>query len=74
MREALDVMVGRDKLDGITCSRTNQEISAWQQVTLEELPVVMILHLKCFDYKKDGCSKIMKAVEFPVELKIDTSE
>ena len=74
VQEALDILVGRDQLEGITCSRTNQQIAAWQQVTLEELPVVLILHLKCFDYKKESCNKILKIVEFPVELKLDQSK
>ena len=45
-----------------------------QQMTLEKLPVVLVLHLKWFDYKLDGCTKILKTVEFPIELKIDSSE
>lgn len=74
VREALENFVGRDQLEGVTCSRTNQEVAAWQQVTLEELPVVLVLHLKCFDYKRDVCTKILKTVDFPVELKIDPSK
>lgn len=70
----MDILVARDQLEGVTCTRTNQEVAAWQQVTIEDLPVVMILHLKCFDYKKDGCTKIVKQFEFPVELKIDASK
>ena len=58
----------------MTCSKTKQEIVAWKQVTLEELPVVLILHLKCFDYKMDGCTKILKSLDFPIELKIDSSK
>lgn len=72
VKDALDLLVGKDQLEGVTCSKTKQEIAAWQQVTLEELPIVMILHLKCFDYKMDGCTKILKALEFPIELKIDS--
>lgn len=67
-------MVGRDQLEGMTCSKTKREIEAWKQVTLEELPVILILHLKWFDYKLDGCSKILKSVEFPIDLKIDNSK
>ncbi|KAK7869965.1 hypothetical protein R5R35_013739 [Gryllus longicercus] len=71
VKEALDLLVGRDQLEGVTCSRTNQEVEAWQQVTLEELPLVLVLHLKWFNYKLDGCSKIVKTVEFPVDLKFE---
>lgn len=48
-------------------------MNAWQQMTLEKLPVVLILHLKWFGYNGD-CTKILKTVEFPIELKIDTSK
>ncbi|KAJ9579085.1 hypothetical protein L9F63_024808, partial [Diploptera punctata] len=71
VKEALDNLVGRDQLEGVTCSRTNQEVEAWQQVNLEELPLVLLLHLKWFDYKMDGASKIVKFVEFPIDLKMD---
>lgn len=50
------------------------QVEAWQQVSLEELPPVLLLHLKWFDYKPDGCSKIMKTVEYSVDLKIENSE
>jgi ubiquitin carboxyl-terminal hydrolase 10 len=43
-------------------------------VSLEELPPVLLLHLKWFDYKPDGCSKIMKTVEYSVDLRIENSE
>lgn len=71
VKDALEILVGRDQLEGVTCSRTNQEIEAWQQVTLEELPLVLLLHLKWFDYKLEGTSKIVKCVEFPIDLKVD---
>ncbi|XP_069688055.1 ubiquitin carboxyl-terminal hydrolase 10 isoform X2 [Periplaneta americana] len=71
VKDALEILVGRDQLEGVTCSRTNQEVEAWQQVTLEELPLVLLLHLKWFDYKLDGASKIVKCVEFPIDLKVD---
>ena len=74
VKDALEILVGRDQLEGVTCSRTNQEIEAWQQVTLEELPLVLLLHLKWFDYKLDGASKIVKCVEFPIDLKVDQSK
>lgn len=71
VREALEILVGRDQLEGVTGSKSKQEVVAWQQMTVEKLPVVLILHLKWFNYRSDGCTKILKTVEFPVELKID---
>ncbi|XP_049819082.1 ubiquitin carboxyl-terminal hydrolase 10 isoform X2 [Aethina tumida] len=70
--EALDALVSKNKLEGVTSSKTNEEVEAWQQVLLDELPVILILHLKCFDFKLDGCKKIIKALEFPIDLKIDS--
>lgn len=64
----------KNQLEGVTSSKTNEEVEAWQQVTIEDLPYVLVLHLKCFDYKLDGCTKIIKALEFPIDLKIDGSK
>lgn len=70
----MEILVGRDQLEGVTGSKSKQEVVAWQQMNLEKLPPILILHLKWFDYRSDGCTKILKKVEFPVELKIDTSK
>lgn len=74
VKEALEQLVVKDQLEGVTCTKTNLEVAAWQQYTLEKLPMVLILHLKLFDYTMGGCTKILKTVMFPIELKIDTSE
>lgn len=66
--------MNKDQLEGVTCTKTNQEVNAWQQMTLEKLPIVLILHLKWFDYKGDVCTKILKTVDFPIELKLDPSK
>ncbi|KAG8222451.1 hypothetical protein J437_LFUL002186 [Ladona fulva] len=71
VKNAMELLVGRDQLEGLTCLKTNREVEAWQTVTIEELPPVLILHLKWFDYKLDACSKIVKSVEFTVDLKVD---
>lgn len=72
VKDALEAYVKRDQLEGVTCSRSNQEVMAWQEVQLEELPPVLLLHLKCFDYRHDGCSKIIKSIEYDINLKIDS--
>lgn len=74
MKEALENFVNKDQLEGVTCTKTNQEVNAWQQMTLEKLPYVLILHLKWFEYRGDDCKKILKSVEFPIELKLDSSK
>ncbi|KAF7992221.1 hypothetical protein HCN44_001546 [Aphidius gifuensis] len=69
---ALELLVGRDQVEGMICSKTKQQIQAWKQVTLEELPVILILHLKWFNYQLEGCSKIFKNVSYAIDLKIDS--
>jgi ubiquitin carboxyl-terminal hydrolase 10 len=69
--EALESLVTKYQLEGLTSSKTNKEVEAWQQIMLDELPKILILHLKCFDFKLNGCIKIVKALEFPIVLKIE---
>nr|XP_023020477.1 ubiquitin carboxyl-terminal hydrolase 10-like isoform X2 [Leptinotarsa decemlineata] len=72
VREALEALVTKNRLEGLTSSKTNEQVEAWEQVMLCELPVILILHLKCFDYSYNGCTKIIKALEFGIDLKIDS--
>lgn len=42
-----------------------------KKLTIEQLPPVLILHLKCFVYDKDGGSqKLLKDVNFTIDLEI----
>lgn len=74
VKEALEAYVRRDKVEGLTCSRSNQEVPAWQEVQLEELPPVLLLHLKWFDYSQDGCSKKLKTIHYDIDLKVESSK
>ncbi|KAJ8967682.1 hypothetical protein NQ314_002689 [Rhamnusium bicolor] len=71
VRESLETLVAKHSLEGLVSSRTNRVVEAWQQVTLDELPVILVLHLKCFDFGYGGCRKITRALEYPLELSID---
>lgn len=69
VREALECLVSKEPLTGYVCSKTGQEVEASRQTTLEELPPILILHLKCFVYDKSGgCQKLMKRVDFTSDL------
>lgn len=71
VREALERMVSKESVSGFTCSKTNAEMEVTKRMTLEQLPPVLILHLKCFVYDKDGGSqKLMKEVNFTIDLEI----
>ena len=40
-------------------------------MTLEELPPVLVLHLKRFVFEKTGgCQKLTKNIDYPVDLEI----
>lgn len=75
VEKALELLSGRDEVQGgAVCPKTNQEVSILTQTSLEELPLILLLHLKCFHYKLQACSKIIKTVEFPIDLKIEHSK
>ncbi|XP_053606147.1 ubiquitin carboxyl-terminal hydrolase 10-A-like isoform X2 [Plodia interpunctella] len=64
VKEALELLANKDALEG--------EAEAWQQLSLEQLPVALLLHLKCFQLDPDShTAKIVKNVDFSIDLKID---
>lgn len=71
MGEALDALFSKNQLQGVKSSKTNEEVEAWQQLTINHLPVILVLHLKCFEYTSRCLKKIMKAFEFPIDLEIE---
>ena len=47
------------------------QVEVSRRVTLEKLPPVLVLHLKRFVYEKTGgCQKLIKNIEYPVDLEI----
>jgi len=73
--DALGQNFANEKLDGFICSKTKKEIDATRILSLEELPSILILHLKRFVYdgQTGGVQKIMKQIEFGVDLEISKS-
>ncbi|KAK6480033.1 ubiquitin carboxyl-terminal hydrolase 10 [Huso huso] len=70
VQEALETLVARESVQGYT-TKSKQEIEISRRVTLEELPPVLVLHLKRFVYEKTGgCQKLIKNIEYPVDLEI----
>jgi ubiquitin carboxyl-terminal hydrolase 10 len=70
--EALNANFAAEQLDGYICSKTKLEVEASRAVSLEDLPPILILHLKRFVYDSatGGVQKVMKHVEFSVDLEI----
>ncbi|CAG9794013.1 unnamed protein product [Diatraea saccharalis] len=64
VKDALELLANKDTLEGVS--------DAWQQLSLEQLPVVLLLHLKCFQLDSEGhTAKIVKNIDYPIDLKID---
>nr|XP_023013334.1 ubiquitin carboxyl-terminal hydrolase 10-B-like [Leptinotarsa decemlineata] len=73
VRKALEVLVSKNISDGVTSSKTNEKVEAWEQITLCKLPVILILHPKFFKYSNDRYTKIIKAFDFEFDLKFDST-
>ncbi|XP_034046230.1 ubiquitin carboxyl-terminal hydrolase 10 isoform X2 [Thalassophryne amazonica] len=71
VQDALETLVARESVQGYT-SKTKQEIEISRRVTLEELPPVLVLHLKRFVFEKTGgCQKLTKNIDYPIDLEIN---
>ncbi|XP_043937996.1 ubiquitin carboxyl-terminal hydrolase 10 isoform X2 [Protopterus annectens] len=70
VQDALESFVARESVQGYT-TKTKQEVEISRRVTLEELPPVLVLHLKRFVFEKTGgCQKLTKTIEYPIDLEI----
>ncbi|KAG8437538.1 hypothetical protein GDO86_008302 [Hymenochirus boettgeri] len=70
VQDALESLVARESVQGYT-TKSKQEVEICRRVTLEELPPVLVLHLKRFVFEKTGgCQKLIKNIEYPVDLEI----
>ncbi|KAK2166661.1 hypothetical protein LSH36_37g14022 [Paralvinella palmiformis] len=71
VQEALNNLVSKEQLQDFTCSKTKMEVDASRRTLLEELPAILLLHLKCFVYDKNGgCQKVVKQLDFSAMLDI----
>jgi len=59
-------------IDGYLCPKTKVAVEASKSMTLEELPPILVLHLKRFVYDGSGkgSQKLCKNIDFPVDLEI----
>ncbi|XP_031571370.1 ubiquitin carboxyl-terminal hydrolase 10-like isoform X2 [Actinia tenebrosa] len=70
IEDALNHLAVKEELQGYTCSKTNAQIDISKRVTFESLPKILILHLKRFIYSKSGSQKLLKHVDYPLDLPI----
>ena len=51
------------------------QVEITRRIVLENLPPVLVLHLKCFVYDKSGGSqKVLKHIEYSVDLEINKGQ
>lgn len=71
LQDALQAYFVKESLQGFTCTTTNTEVEASRRTFLEELPLVLIFHLKYFVFdRQGGCQKLHKALDIPAQLEI----
>jgi ubiquitin carboxyl-terminal hydrolase 10 len=74
IRNIIDAMKGltsQEKLQGDFNTARGKNVEASKQVLIDELPPVLILHLKRFHFDAEGgISKISKKIGYPLELDI----
>jgi ubiquitin carboxyl-terminal hydrolase 10 len=71
VKDALEQLVSKESLQGYTCTKSKVEVDATQRMLLEELPPVLVLHLKWFYYDKNGgMQKCIKQVDFDIDLEL----
>jgi ubiquitin carboxyl-terminal hydrolase 10 len=72
LNEALLKNFDSEEIEGYKNQKTNQVVKATRSLSLEELPAILILHMKRFVYdaKTGGVQKTLKPVEFSVDLEI----
>lgn len=71
LNNAIEFYFMKEKLQGFTCSKTKTEVEASRRISLEELPLMFIFHLKYFVFdRKGGSQKLHKEIEIPVDLEI----
>ncbi|EPS58241.1 ubiquitin carboxyl-terminal hydrolase, partial [Genlisea aurea] len=70
LEDGLHLFSAQESLDGYRTSASSKAeiVSASKSVKILEPPEIMILHLMRFSYGRQGCTKLHKAVRFPLEL------
>ena len=68
--DALAAYFTDEVIHGYMCNTTKREVDASRSLSLEALPPILILHLKRFIYDESRCQKLLKAIDFPVDLDI----
>jgi len=70
VEDALNMFMLKETVDGYKAPDSTVEIQASKQLTIEQLPVVLILHLKRFTFEQGEAHKVHKVIEYEPVLNI----
>jgi len=73
LRECLQNFTSIEKLtieNGFTCKKCNTKVMAATQMTIRELPQILLIHLKLFNADFIGSVKIKKHVDFDLTINL----
>jgi len=70
VEDALNIFMLKEAVDGYKSPDTAFEIQASKQITIDQLPVILILHLKRFAFDAGEAHKVHKIIEYEPILNI----
>lgn len=70
MEDALRNLTLCESLHGFLCPKTNKAIEASYQMYLDQLPAILVLHLKLYNDDKGQMRKLMKKINFSIDLEM----
>jgi len=70
VEDALNIFMLKEAVDGYKSPDTAFEIQASKQITIDQLPVILILHLKRFAFDAGETHKVHKIIEYEPILNI----
>jgi ubiquitin C-terminal hydrolase len=71
LQDAIKSFTATEIIQDFYCSKTKQKLDAQRRTSLDQLPPILILHLKQFIYTQDhGLKKLMKRIEYPIDFEL----
>lgn len=74
VQDAIKSFTAPEIIHDFYCSKTKQKLDAQRRTSLDQLPPILILHLKQFVYTQDhGLKKLIKKIEYPIDFELPDS-
>ncbi|KAG9509354.1 Ubiquitin carboxyl-terminal hydrolase 10 [Fragariocoptes setiger] len=74
VQDAIKSFTTPESIHDFYCSKTKQKQDALCQTSLDQLPPILILHLKQFVYSQDqGLRKLVRKIEYPIDFELPDS-